>query len=110
MWRIGEGLPFLQATAALRDACLRDLASGSFWAAAGPSGAGSGSSGGQQQYQPEEFPQLLACIAAAPSGAKLLAVLCQALGAEWRCTTFTGEAGVCTAGGWPGASAVTCSL
>ncbi len=106
VWRIGEGLPFLEATAALRDACLRDLASGSFWAAAdGPSGAGSSSG---QQYQPEEFPQLLACIAAAPSGAKLLAVLCQALGAEWRCTTFTGEASVFTAGGWLGATAVFC--
>jgi hypothetical protein len=100
VWRIGEGLPFLEATARLRDRCLQELASGGFWAAAGAAPGGSrggsrgGSSssrgGGEAMCHPEEFPQLLACIAAAPSGAKLLAVLCRALGAEWRCTSFAG--------------------
>jgi hypothetical protein len=97
VWRIGEGLPFLEATARLRDRCLKGLASGSFWGGPEPPGAGSSSGGGGLAAcacAPEEFPQLLACIAAAPCGAKLLAVLCQALGAEWRCTSFTGASAV----------------
>jgi hypothetical protein len=103
VWRIAEHLPCLEAAGALRANTLKALAAGELLPAA-PAGAaparggrGGASSSGADADAParrEELRAILACLAAAPSGPKLSAMLAAALGLPWG-----PEPGVAPAGG-----------
>jgi hypothetical protein len=86
VWRIAEQLPCLSAAAALRAGTLAALASGrlleQYGSAAGDAPSGSGAPGAGPQA-PGELRGVLACLAAAPSCAKLSALLARALGLPW---------------------------
>ncbi|KAI8470384.1 MAG: condensin II non structural maintenance of chromosomes subunit-domain-containing protein [Monoraphidium minutum] len=87
VWRIAERLPCLAAAGRLRANTLRQLAGGELLPLYGLGGAdgcavdGAEAAGGAAAR--EELGGILACLAAAPSCAKLSALLSRALGLPW---------------------------
>lgn len=93
VWRIAEHLPSLSAASRLRANTLRQLAAGELLQAYGFGGAAAaaggdgdiagGGGGAERQQGREELRAILACLAAAPSCAKLSALVSNALGLPW---------------------------